>query len=654
MSKIEKVKSGISVPRALVLVGLLLFVTTLAYGPIVTHQFVNFDDNVYVTENAQVQAGLSWGGLWWAFANLGAGYWHPLTWLSHMADCQFFGLRAWGHHLSSLWLHLGNTVLLFTVLKRMTGACGRSTVVAGLFALHPLHVESVAWVSERKDLLSTVFFLLVLWAYARYVERTEGRKQTAKRACPRPLTLDARLNYGLALFLFALGLMSKPMLITLPLVLLLLDYWPLRRFSTENQDSRIKVSLRLVREKLPFFALAIACSVLTYWGQKRIGALALEAGPAFETRVANAVVSYATYLGKTLWPSHLAVFYPYPESFPVWQIAGTLLLAVGITTTALLWRQQRPYLLVGWLWYVVTLLPVIGVIQVGSHAMADRYTYLPLIGMFVVFAWGLDELLTPRIGHGLMAAGTAVLLMGCLAGTSLQLRHWKDSELLFRHALSVTTGSGKAHNSLGVALLEQGEVVPATAEFGEALRLNPQMVGARNNLGMALLMQGKAAEAIGEFQEVLRFHPDNPEAHNNLGKTLAEQGRLTEAEAQFAEAVRLKPDYAEAHYNLGNTFASAGKTTEAQALYLEALRLKPGFADAHFQLGSLFLLQGNADEAMRHFSVVLQYAPDLAETLARLERAVALAEAAGQTNASTCLRDLLNLYRLNKPFYQPK
>jgi tetratricopeptide (TPR) repeat protein len=528
------------------------------YTPALFCQFLNFDDNVYVTENPQVQAGLTWAGVKWAFSNLAAGFWHPLTWLSHLLDCQLFGLRPAGHHLSSLLLHLANTALLFSALKRMTSAPGRSALVAALFALHPLHVESVAWISERKDVLSTFFFLLTLLGYLQYVTKAERRGSW----------------YSCALACFALGLMSKPMVVTLPVILLLLDYWPLQRLKIKNLVS-------IVLEKIPFFLLSLAFGVLTYRAEKQIGALALESGPSLPLRAANAVVSCVVYLRKTVWPNHLAAFYPYPKSFAAWEVIGASLILTAISLAALLSRR-RPYLLAGWLCYLVTLSPVLGLIQVGSHARADRYTYLPLIGIFIAVVWGLTDLLGARRAVATQAQGAlesprdglrplllwgrggrlrpvlwsvpvsiaALALTACAAGTILQLRHWRNSESLFRHALSVTSSNVPAHNGLGVALLEQGNLASAQAEFEQALRLDGRHVAARNNLGMVLEMQGRATEAITQFEEVLRIQPKNPEAHNNLGKTLAEQGQLSQAIGQFAEALRLKPEYPEARDNL--------------------------------------------------------------------------------------------------------
>ncbi len=457
--------------RELIVCLLLLSVTLAVYWQIGDHQFTNYDDTLYVTDNPHVKPGLAGGSVIWAFTATEEANWHPLTWLSHMVDCQLFGLRPRGHFLTSLFLHLANVLLLFAVLKRMTGALWRSAFVSALFALHPLHVESVAWVAERKDVLSTLFWLLTMLAYARYVER------------------PTRARYVLTLVAFTLGLMAKPMLVTLPFVLLLLDYWPLDRMAyggkgddppkrtrkrTHSCEQRLPLS-RLVWEKIPFFALAAISSVVTFSFQQRAGAMAdMEIFP-LSSRIANALVSYLRYMGKIIWPSDLAVLYPHPgTSLPLWWGAAAGLALLGLSILVVLVIRRRPYLAVGWLWYVGTLVPVIGLVQVGVQAYADRYTYVPLIGLFIMIAWGVPDLVgrwaQTRTVLAVLAATALAALTAC---TWIQLGYWKDSVSLFTHTLQVTTKNYVAHNNLGNALADRGEVEAAISQYTEALRIKP-------------------------------------------------------------------------------------------------------------------------------------------------------------------------------------
>jgi hypothetical protein len=450
--------------RRSLVIGLgLLAAIGVVYWPVRHFEFINFDDDVYVWANPEVQNGLTLRGLAWAFTTGHAGNWHPLTWLSHMLDCQLFGVNAGAHHLVNVLFHAANTLLLFGVLKRMTGARWRSALVAALFALHPLHVESVAWVAERKDVLSTCFWLLTLWAYVRYVQKPEIHYSTAAL---RPLT---SWNYWLALVFFVCGLMSKPMVVTLPLVLLLLDYWPLNRVAgcklpAASSDPERSTLLALVWEKVPFLALAGVSCGLTLWVQQRGGAVASVESLPLGLRTGNAVVAYVRYLGHAFWPGGLAVFYPYQAwSLPTVVGAGVLLAGV---TGVVVWRgRSERHLLVGWLWYLATLIPVIGLVQVGGQSLADRYTYVPLIGMFVLVAWGMPRSLTqPRLGKLAMIAAASAVLCACAVLSWVQVHHWRDSETLFRYALKVTTGSAQAHNNLGVALAAQGKLAEAVAE----------------------------------------------------------------------------------------------------------------------------------------------------------------------------------------------
>ena len=629
------------------LISLFLIVTTLvAFEEVRNHAFLNFDDDVYVTENRQVRSGLTLKSVIWASTRMHAGHWHPLTWLSHMLDCELYGLNPGGHHLTNLLFHIVNTLLLFLVLKRMTGRLWMSGFIAALFALHPLHVESVAWVAERKDVLSTFFWMLTMWAYVHYVERP-------------------RLNrYLLVLLCFTLGLSSKPMLVTLPFVLLLLDYWPLGRFQfgqlsgnsklstsklISSSDQR-SVALRLVWEKAPFFLLSGLSSILTIFAAQRAGAVAsLEYHP-FESRFANALVSYVSYIEKMIWPHHLAVFYPHPEAFPIWKVVGAGLLLGCLTVLAIRAARKRPYLVVGWLWYLGTLVPVIGLMQAGSQAMADRFTYVPLIGLFIMIVWGVQDILAGwryrRVALSILAG---VILLILMMVTRFQVKHWQNDVTLFTHTLDVTVNNALSRNNLGAALFRQGKYQEAIVHYTEALRIDPRNALARNGLGVALARQGRYQESVDHWKEVLRIKPDFADAHNNLGNTLVNLGKYQEAIAHYNEALRIKPDnanahnnlggalrrlgrheeaiahftealkiksdYAEAHGNLGNIFTELGRVEEAIAQYNEALRIKSDFAEVRLSLGLAYLRVGNRDSAMKEYEILKRINPDLADAL---------------------------------------
>jgi tetratricopeptide (TPR) repeat protein len=587
---------------------LLVLVTLALYWPVTGHDFVNYDDPDYVTANSHVQGGLNWQSIQWAFSNLEAGFWHPLTWLSILLDCQFYGLRAWGHHLTSVLLHAASTGVLFLALQRMTRATWRSAFVAGLFGWHPLHVESVAWVAERKDVLSGFFWMLPLLLYARYAE---GRRQKLEGRGPLSIFhLPSSIFYFLSLFFFALGLMSKPMVVTLPLILLLLDWWPLQRRPFNTPSPKLKPMLPLIWEKVPFLAAALVCGVVTIYTVSGVGALGAATTFPLAGRIQNALLSYLGYLKQTLWPADLAVFYPYPETFPAWRAAGAGLAGL-LLSALLLWApRQRPYLAAGWLWYVVTLLPVIGLIQVGGFSRADRFTYVPLIGVFVALTWGTYEL-TRRWRHQVLAlsvAGGAALLL-CLGLTRQQLGYWQDSEALFRHALAVTENNYLAHLNLGNALDEQGQMDEAISQFQKASRLRPDYAPAHYSLGIALAKKGRMDEAIRQYQEAVRLKPDYALAHNNLGYGFLGKGQTDEAIRQFQEALRLKSDYAMAHYNLGVALVSKGQGEEAMRQFQEAIRLKPDDADAHNNLGYLLLSKGHTDGAISQFQEAIRLKP---------------------------------------------
>jgi tetratricopeptide (TPR) repeat protein len=536
-----------------------------------------------------------------------------------MADVELYGLtQPGGHHVTSLVLHAVTAVILFLVLLQATTALWPSAFVSALFAVHPLHVESVAWVAERKDVLSGLFFVLTLAAYVRYVRR--------------PPSIG---RYFLVAGLFALGLMSKPMLVTLPFVLLLLDYWPLGRFSMATssdaarvgQRSRFAVVRRLMVEKLPLFALALAAAVITYAVQESArGSLShLTAG----SRVANALNSYASYLWKFVYPVPLAVFYPHPgDALPPWRIAGACLVLGLISAVALVWRRRHPYLLVGWLWYLGMLVPVIGVVQVGSQAMADRYSYLTQIGLYIAVAWGAMHLAgTSASRQRICGVGAYVVLVILSAGAWRQVSYWQDSETLWRHALVVTSRNHEAHNHLARELAGRGETETAIAHYRRALEIKPDFVDAHNNLGNALAARGDNAAAVQHYTTALTIKPDYVEAHNNLGLALADRGQLEAAVAEYRRALALDPRFAAAHYNLGNALAARDEIDAAISHYQKALDVRPDFAEVHNNFGTLLAARGQAEAAIAHYQRALAINPQFAS--ARRNLALVLAERKG-------------------------
>jgi len=602
------------------LIYLLLVLTTVTvFWQVRNHEFINLDDSKYVTENRNVQNGLTLDSMIWAFTTTQVANWHPLTWLSHMLDCQLYGLNPKGHHLTNVFLHLLNTLLLFFILQRMTGALWRSGLVAAFFALHPLHVESVAWVAERKDVLSTLFWLLTMWGYIWYVER------------PR-LT-----RYLLTLLAFTLGLMTKPMLVTMPCVLLLLDYWPLKRFQLSQPGGDTPATtgifkeqgvpfLRLLLEKTPFFALAAASSIVTFLAQRSGGAVsALDVYPV-KIRIANALVSYVSYIGQMVWPRGLAVFYPHPGThLPGWHAVGAGLLLACISIAVIRAARRHPYLAVGWLWYLGTLVPVIGLVQVGAQAMADRYTYVPLIGLFVIIAWSIPDLLAGNHYRKIvlsMAVGTVLLAL--TVSSWLQVQHWKNNLTLFKHALKVTAKNYVAHDSLGNALAQQGKVEEAIDHYYEALKIKPNLVNLHNNLGVALLEQRKVKEAMSHYDIALRLNADYAETYNNFGVAWFTVGEFDKAIAHYHEALRLDPAYGKAHNNMGNALVEHGRFEEAILHYSKALETKVHYPEAHNNLGVALAQQGKLNEAIVQFKEALLLKPDYTQARANLDLALAM------------------------------
>jgi protein O-mannosyl-transferase len=510
--------------------GFILLVGTIGtYWYLLHCDFVFFDDPPYVTENPQVRMGLNRASLSWAFTTFHSSNWHPLTWLSHMLDCDLYGLNPAGHHLTSLFFHVGNTLLLFLVLREATGTNWRSFFVAALFSLHPLHVESVAWVSERKDVLSTFFWMLTLLAYVRYVRQ------------------PGIWRYLWVFLLFALGLLAKPMLVTLPFVLLLLDYWPIARTSPGSPfgDGRQRGEWgRLFLEKAPLFLLSTASSVVTYLAQSEGGAVVPLDGLSFGVRVANGLVACVLYLFNTLWPTNLTIFYPHPGiSIEPWLVMVSAVFLLGLSGVAMQQASRRPYLLVGWLWYLGTLVPVIGLIQVGDQAMADRYTYIPLIGLFIAMVWGLTAVFEScKVRRIFVAPLVCTVFLALIVGTHRQLRHWQTTTSLFEHSLRVTKNNYLAYFILSQVKAVNGDLDEAHFHYDKAVEINPGFVAKMHNrTGYYFAEQGQLDVAMSEFEKAIQIFPDYSNAHNNLGVVLAKKAHYDEALAHFAEALRISP-----------------------------------------------------------------------------------------------------------------
>jgi tetratricopeptide (TPR) repeat protein len=601
---------------------LLLCAIFAAYAPVYHFDFVNFDDPDYAAENPHVRAGLTLQGAIWAFTSPYAANWVPLTWLSHMTDWSLFGFHPGAHHLTSVFLHALSTLLLFAVLHRMTGERWPSALVAFLFGLHPLHVESVAWIAERKDVLSGLFWFLTIWAYTRYTER------------------QGAVRYALLLAAFSMGLLAKPMMVTLPFVLLLLDVWPLGRAAVAGGQTRTAV---LVREKVPLFVLAAGASLATYLVQRGGGAVISLTSISPGQRMANAFLSYMAYLGQTVWPARLAVFYPFPEKLPWWPAAGCAAAIVGITLLLARVFRGAPFLLVGWLWYLGTLVPVIGLVQVGEQAHADRYTYVPLVGIFIMLAWSAAAAARRwPVARWVICGMLAAVSVACLVLTSMQVRYWKDSESLFQHAIEVTQGNYVAYNNLGVVERDRHRLTQAIADYREALRIRPSSLEAHNNLSEALLKEGRLDEATVQILETLRLKPDSAEGHVNLGAVLDKRGKLDGAMAEYREALRLAPENAVAHSGLGGVLADLGRTEEALREMREGIRLRPEYADGYYSLGWLLATQGRAAEAIPIFQEAIRLDPDDTEAHYNLGTALAaegrLAEAMVEFQAALRLK----------------
>ncbi len=578
----------------------LTLATAAVFWQVCTYDFVNYDDPIYVYENPNIQAGITLKAIKWAFTTSHTGYWHPLTWLSYMLDWQLFGPNAGGYHFTSLVFHIANTLLLFIVLRLMTHRFWPSAFVAALFALHPLHVESVAWVTERKDVLSTFFWLLTMWAYARFASRPKVA------------------GYLLVVALFALGLMAKPMLVTLPFVLLLLDYWPLDRLGPKCKKAGTKYSLAyLLIEKIPLFTIILASCIVTFINAKEIGAIRLTEDYSFPIRLANTSISYMQYIIKMVWPVRLAVFYPHPGpnvSILYAVISAALLLAVTILVLRL--AKNRRYLVTGWFWYLGTLVPVIGLVQAGAQALADRYSYITLTGLFIIIAWGLPDLLARWRYKKIALASSALLIISVISiCTYFQLRYWQNSLTLFRHALDVTKDNYIAHFCIAGPLREQGKLDETIYHCSEVIRIRPRYFDARINLAHVLRDAGRLDEAVKEYRKCLQMKPDDPNLLNALGTALGQQGKFDEAVKYLTEALRIRPDFAAAHTNIGYALTLQGNLDEAVAHLTESLRLDPNSTQTYYYLGLALVQMGKINEAITHFEEALRLKPDWAEPM---------------------------------------
>jgi tetratricopeptide (TPR) repeat protein len=636
---LDEKEAFMSKKKQILLVYLFLAAATLiAFWQVHHFDFNNFDDDTYVTRNSHIQDGVTLQAIRWAFTTGYANFWHPMTWLSHMLDVQLFGLSPGGHHLTNLLFHIANTLLLFFVFHRMTKALWKSAFIAALFALHPLHVESVAWVAERKDVLSAFFWMLTMGAYLFYVERPGMQRYLA------------------VMVFFVLGMMAKPMLVTLPLVMLLLDYWPLRRFEEKKSapDTRVEVKAPavagkrkgksekgravrgavkaaepsakteqrgerkydwalirfLLREKIPFFVLTVPSSIVAFIVQQEGGAVSTIEGLPLGVRLANAFVTYILYIGKMIWPSNLAVFYPHPGLWPLWQVGGAVLLLLVVTLLVIRGAKRFPYLPVGWLWYVGTLVPVIGLVQVGSQARADRYTYIPLIGLFLIVAWGVPELLRGWRYRKAALGLSAALSLSCLSVvTWIQVGYWQNNFTLFEHTLKVTDRNVIAYNNRGNDHLSLGNYRQAIEDYNKAIEFNPKSPEAYNNRAAAYQNLRNYKQAIEDYSKAIELNPKYAEAYNNRGGAYGILGNYRQAIEDCTKAIELNPKYAEAYNNRGNAHGGLGQYRQAIEDYTKAIELNPGLAEAYNNRGSAYGILGNYKQAIEDCSKAIELNP---------------------------------------------
>lgn len=628
----------------------LVICTLVVFGQVLRHDYVSYDDGDYVYENKMVQRGLSADSIKWAFTEAHAANWHPLTWLSHMLDWQLYGNKPGAHHFSSVILHVLNAALLFFLLRKMTGMPGSSLFVAALFALHPLHVESVAWLAERKDVLSTFFGILTLMGYVFYAHaRADASATTVRRSS----------FYLLTLLSFACGLMSKPMLVTLPFVLLLLDLWPLGRMepatvASDTPALRDYVSrLRpLILEKAPFFVLSALSSYITFKVQlgKTVQSLSEF---SITDRIANVLVTYVVYLWKMIWPAKLAFFYPLVEAPPLGKasIAGIFLIAVTILAV---WQmKKRPFIAAGWFWYLGTLVPVVGLVHVGEQSHADRYTYIPSIGVFLVIAWAVAGWAAHRrVSRAVLVSGAFILLAACAGITWRQVGYWKDSRAMLGRALAVTRQNFLAHNNYGVIIADEGKELEAQnrspearakfeeaiRHYTEAVRWKPHYARAYDNWASSLMLLGRFDEAIEKYQKALSLNPREARTHYNLAVTLARQNRFDETIAECREALRLDPTYVDAHYDLGSALSLKGQLEEAAQEYEKFLLAKPEDGLAHFLLANTQARLKKLEEAVTHYREAIRLKPDFLESYTKLAWLMATSSQEAIRNGADAVR----------------
>jgi len=597
--------NGFGLPTILCL--LLILVTVAVYWPVARCDFLNYDDPDYFTSNSHVLRGLTPGNVAWAFSTGQASNWHPLTWLSLMLDVDLSGRGPMGPHITNLLFHLANTSLVFLLLRLLTLATWRSAFVAALFALHPLHVESVAWVAERKDVLSTFFGLLSLIAYARYVTRDQW-SMTRADSPSSPATRHPSVHYFLALVFFTFSLMSKPMLVTLPFLMLLLDWWPLNRAPGGGcQVARIR---SLVEEKIPFFVLSAVSCVVTFLVQQKGGAVVALVKIPMAGRLENTFVAYARYLGKTLWPIALGNPYPHPGHWAAGLVVFSAVLVIGLSVAAVRLGRKLPFVPVGWFWFVGTLVPVIGLVQVGNQSMADRYTYFPLIGIFIVAVWsGAGMCANRRLPRPVLGVVAIVVLLACGLRTRDQIGFWRDSGTLFRHTLSVTENNFVACNNLGTWLSKNGQMIKATDWFRQSLQIQPDNPDALYNLGNIFARQGRWDEAVDNYRHALQVAPDQADILNNLGFALATQQQYADAIACFEAALKLDPDSASTHNNLASVLFREQRYDEAAQQFREALRVEPDDSRVCVNLGDTLLRLGKPAEAISCYQAALRLRP---------------------------------------------
>ena len=627
----------INAQKKILIVYVVLIVSTLAvFWQLSHYNFISLDDNVYVTENSYIQSGITLDGIRWAFTTTHAEFWHPLTWLSLMFDYQLYGLNAGGYHLTNIILHIMSTLLLFWLFNRITGAIWRSAFIAGLFALHPLHVESVAWIAERKDVLSTFFWMLTLCLYAYYTEKPDTKK------------------YLLVLLSFVCGLMSKTMVVTLPVVMILLDYWPLNRFQSPGRTDIARLSdqnfsenkildfipLWQLREKFVFFLFSAVFSIVTLYAQYNPTAQRYPLGP----RIANAPVAFMTYMEKTFWPHDLTVLYPFSTQIPIWKVWGSFVLLFVLSAIIIEAAKRLPYFFVGWFWFVITLLPVIGIVQIGGgHTVADRYTYIPLIGIFIIVAWGIPSLIKNEAIRKNILMPTGIVILAILSVlTWYQCGYWANSIKLFDRTLRLTENNYFAHSAFGLALFDEGKTQEAMDHYNQALSINSEYAGVYSNRGNAYAKLGQYQRAIEDYNEAIRLMPKYAPAYVNRGLSYARLSRLDQAIDDYNEAIRLKPTYIEAYNARGNAYARMGNDQLAIEDFNMIIRLKPDYVKAYNNRGTVYTKLNQPLKAIEDYNKAINLKPDFAE--AYYNRGNAFSE---QRNNQQAIADYNNAIRIN-------